>query len=85
MVSLISVAAEKKGVNLFRRFALMQHWCLHDGIPIKALVDPDDNDQLHMSDWATNSVTRALFEAITKAPAAAVRDGASVVPARAIT
>jgi hypothetical protein len=72
MVSLISAAAEKKGVNLFRRFGLMQHWCLKDGIPIEELVDPDDNDRLHMSDWATSCVTKALFEAITTAPAAAV-------------
>lgn len=72
MVSLISAAAEKKGVNLFRRFALMQRWCLQDGIPIEELVDPEDNDKLHMSDWATGCVTKALFEAITKAPPAAV-------------
>ena len=72
MVSLISAAAEKKGVNLFRRFGLMQRWCLKDGIPIEELVDPDDNDRLHMSNWATNCVTKALFEAITTAPAAAV-------------
>ncbi len=40
MVSLISAAAEKTGVNLFRRFALMQRWCLQDGVPIEQLVDP---------------------------------------------
>ena len=28
MASLISAAAEKAGVNLFRRFALMRRWCL---------------------------------------------------------
>jgi acyl-CoA thioesterase I len=68
MVSLISTAAEKKGVNLFHRFALMEHWCLHDGIRLEELTDPDDDNHLHMSDWATNCVTKALFEAITKAP-----------------
>ena len=72
MVSLISTAAEKKGVNLFRRFALMERWFLQDGILLEELVDPGDNDHLHMSDWATNCVTKALFEAITKAPPAAV-------------
>ena len=72
MVSLISGAAEKKGVNLFRRFGLMRRWCRQDGIPIEELIDPDDKDQLHMSDWATNCVTKALFEAITTAPPAAV-------------
>jgi len=72
MVSLISAAAERKGVNLFRRFALMRRWCRQDGIPIEDLVDPDDDSHLHMSDWATNCVTKALFEAITRAPPAAV-------------
>lgn len=70
MVSLISAAAVKKGVNVFRRFALMQRW-RQDGVPMADLVDPEDPSQLHMSDWATNCVTKALFEAITKAPQAA--------------
>jgi acyl-CoA thioesterase-1 len=72
MVSLISAAADKKGVNLFRRFELMRRWCRKDGIPIENLVDADDDSHLHMNDWATNCVTKALFEAITKAPPAAV-------------
>jgi acyl-CoA thioesterase-1 len=72
MVTLISTAAEKKAVNVFRRFALMERWCLHDGIQLEELTDPDDNDHLHMSNLATNCIAKALFEAITKAPPAAV-------------
>jgi acyl-CoA thioesterase I len=70
MVSLISAAAEKAQVNVFRRFALMRRWCLQDGIPIAELIDPTDDSQLHMSDWATNCVTQALFGAIVGAPSA---------------
>jgi hypothetical protein len=72
MVSRISAAAEKAHVNVFRRFALMRRWRCEDNIPMADLIDPDDNSHLHMSDWATNCVTKALFEAITTAPAAAV-------------
>ncbi len=61
MVSRISAAGEKAGVNVFRRFALMQRWCLHDHV---ALEKMDDGGQLHMSDWATDCVTQALSGAI---------------------
>ena len=63
-VAMIAAAAEKAGVNVFRRFALMRRWCVDGGIPIAELIDPTDPSQLHMSDWATNCVTRALYGAI---------------------
>ena len=59
MVSLISAAAEKANVNVFRRFALMRRWC-DDHIPIDDLIDPADGSRLHMSDWCTNCVTQVL-------------------------
>jgi hypothetical protein len=46
-------AAEKAGVNLFRRFALMRRWCVDGSIVMAA-----------MSDWATNGVADALYGAI---------------------
>ena len=64
MVSRISNVAAKAGVNVFRRFALMKRWFAEDHIPMLELVDPADNDKLHMSDWATNCMTQALFGAI---------------------
>jgi acyl-CoA thioesterase I len=70
MVKRISAAAEKAGVNVFRRFALMQHWNLEDGIAMEELIRRDDPNHLHMSDWATNCVTQALYEAIINAPPA---------------
>ena len=72
MVARISAAAETAGVNVFRRFALMQHWNLEDGIAMEKLIRQDDPNHLHMSDWATNCITQALFEAIIKAPPATV-------------
>lgn len=62
ITSLISEVATEKGVNLFRRFALMQRW-VQDKIPIEELDDGADA-KLHTSDWATNCVTAALFQAI---------------------
>jgi acyl-CoA thioesterase-1 len=69
MVRLISAAADKAGVSVFRRFDLMERW-VKDGIDIKELIREGDSDKLHMSDWATNCVTQALCEAIGNALAA---------------
>jgi hypothetical protein len=67
METLIAAAAEKAHVNVFRRFALMRRWCLEGGVPIAELMDPTDDQHLHMSDWATHCVTQALYGAIAGA------------------
>jgi len=36
---------------------------------MEELIRRDDPNHLHMSDWASNCITRALYEAIIKAPA----------------
>jgi acyl-CoA thioesterase-1 len=70
MVKLISDAADKAGINVFRRFALMERWYDNgNGIPMTELVDPIDPDHLHMSDWCTGCVSQALCDAITNPPA----------------
>jgi acyl-CoA thioesterase-1 len=69
MVKLITEATQKAGVNLFRRFALMERWVVKDGIDIEKLIREGDQDRLHMSEWATGCVTQALYEAILNAPA----------------
>jgi hypothetical protein len=71
MVSLISAAAEKANVNLFRRWALMRHWHVHNNIGLHRMIDPADPDKLHQSDWSTLRFAQALRDAITKAPPAA--------------
>jgi acyl-CoA thioesterase-1 len=70
MVKLISDAGQKAGVNVFRRFALMERWVLKDGIDIAYLVREGDGEKLHVSDWATTCMTQALTDAILNAPAA---------------
>jgi GDSL-like Lipase/Acylhydrolase family len=67
MVKIISDAAANAGVNVFRRFELMERWVVKDGIEMKDLIREGDDSKLHMSDWATSCATRALFEAIVGA------------------
>ena len=70
IVSLIAAAAEKAGVNLFRRWALMRHWHIDNGIALDRMFAPTDPDKLHQSDWSTRRVSQALCQAITGAPPA---------------
>jgi hypothetical protein len=72
MVSLIAAAADKANVNLFRRWALMRHWHVHNNIGLDRMFDPTDPDKLHQSDWSTLRFAKALCDAITKTPPAKV-------------
>jgi lysophospholipase L1-like esterase len=67
MVAAISEIAHAKGVNVFRRFALMKGW--HDvaRISFDRLVDPGDETRLHASDWTTDKMTWELTNAIVAA------------------
>jgi acyl-CoA thioesterase-1 len=62
MVKRISELAEAAGVDVFRRYALMEQW----HIAMRELVDPADGLVLHMSDWATRNATQVLFDQIKK-------------------
>ena len=64
MMSLIAAAAEKFEINLFRRWALMRHWHIHNNVALSDMVDSIDGDQLHQSDWSTLQVSKALSGAI---------------------
>jgi acyl-CoA thioesterase-1 len=66
MVARIAAAAEKAQVNVFRRFDLMVQW-VKDGATLADMTDPLDTSKLHMSEWATDGVTRALDGAIGEA------------------
>ncbi|MGY8708380.1 GDSL-type esterase/lipase family protein [Bradyrhizobium sp. 18BD] len=67
MVAAISEIAHAKGVNVFRRFELMQGW--HDiaKISFDRMVDPGDDTRLHASDWTTDKMTWQLTTAINAA------------------
>jgi len=48
----------------------MREWADHL-VPMEELVRKGDQLKLHMSDWATNCVTAALFRSIRRAVEAA--------------
>jgi hypothetical protein len=66
MMSSIAAAADKFKVNLFRRWALMRHWHIHNNVPLADMIDPTDGDELHQSDWSTMQVSKALLTAFNK-------------------
>jgi GDSL-like Lipase/Acylhydrolase family len=70
MVSLIADAAKTADVNLFRRWALMRHWHVHNNVALADMLDPTDPDKLHQNDWSTMEVAKALCTAVGKVMAA---------------
>jgi hypothetical protein len=71
MVKLIDEVAKRAGVNVFRRFALMRHWNKDSNIPIEQMINQDDNQHLHQSEWCTNCIVRSLDVLIADAVARA--------------
>jgi hypothetical protein len=67
MVSLISAVAQDAHVSVFRRWALMRHWHVHNNATFEQMLDPTDQpDRLHQSDWSTLRISQALCEAIAR-------------------
>jgi hypothetical protein len=66
MMASIAAAADKFKVNLFRRWALMRHWHIHNNVPLADMIDPSDPDKLHQNDWSTMQVSKALRTTINK-------------------
>ncbi|KAB2881861.1 MAG: SGNH/GDSL hydrolase family protein [Pseudorhodoplanes sp.] len=64
MVDLIALAAKKENVNLFRRFAVMRHWYLHDRVPFERFLSPDE---LHLNDWSYGCLAKLLAGDIAEA------------------
>jgi hypothetical protein len=69
MLSLIAEAAATAGVNVFRRFAMMQAWHEVERFSFDTMIDPTDETRLHQSDWSTQRVAFELCEAIAAAAA----------------
>ena len=69
MVRLIADAADRAGVNLFRRFALMRHWINDGNVPVDQLINPADG--LHQTELCTSWMTQALDILISDAVARA--------------
>ncbi len=68
IVSIIAAAAEKAGVSVFRRWALMRHWHVQNGISFARMIEQADDAKLHQSDWSTQRIATALCEAVSRAP-----------------
>ena len=64
MVAAIRDIARKAGVNVFRRFALMEAWHEVEGISFDRMVDLTDQYRLHDSDWATARLSQTLMDQI---------------------
>jgi lysophospholipase L1-like esterase len=64
MVEAISQLARDAGVNVFRRFAFMEGLYQVERVSFDRMVDPNDDDRLHDSDWATGRVAAAVKLAI---------------------
>jgi acyl-CoA thioesterase-1 len=64
MVTLIATTANRTGVDLFHRFALMKRWREIDGLTFASFLSPDG---LHMNDWSYACLARGLGEAIAEA------------------
>jgi lysophospholipase L1-like esterase len=67
MASEIERLAAAAGVNVFRRFDLMRRWHQHERVSFDRMVNPNDWDRLHHSDWATDRISWALFQVMLNA------------------
>lgn len=66
MVSLSAKATEMAGVNLFRPWALMRHWHVHNRISFDRMLAPTDVDKFRQSDCSTLRLSTALRDTIVK-------------------
>ena len=64
MIDLLRNTAREERINVFHRFAVMQHWKEVDGISFESLLSPDG---LHMNDWSYGCIANLLSIAITDA------------------
>jgi lysophospholipase L1-like esterase len=67
MEALIGDEAAAAGVSVFRRFRLMRQWHDDEQVSFDALVDPEDRDRLHQSEWSTLRVASELKDCIVEA------------------
>ncbi|GGI29844.1 alpha/beta hydrolase [Bradyrhizobium guangdongense] len=64
MQSLISQIASEKRITVFNRFEIMRSWQYDHYIPLEQMVDPNDLEKLHLSDWATGQIADDLTDYI---------------------
>jgi acyl-CoA thioesterase-1 len=64
MVQLISTAAKREDVDLFRRYDVMRRWKDVDHIPFEVSAAPDG---LHLNDWSYGCMAKGLAQSIAEA------------------
>lgn len=69
MVSLIEEAAAGASVrvNIFKRFDLMRNQCEVERISFDRVLDPNDFDRVHHSDWSVNRTAWLLADCMANA------------------
>jgi lysophospholipase L1-like esterase len=74
MVDQIARTAKEEGVDLFRRFDIMQSWHEAQHLPFDAFMSPDG---LHQNDWGYGCVAKLLAGAIAEAATRPVASAAA--------
>ena len=69
MLEIIARIASDRRIGLFRRFEIMRHWHVDDGIPFEQMISNADGNWLHQNDWSYNCIASALCDGIVKAVA----------------
>ncbi len=77
MVSVIAAASTSRGVDLFRRFAVMREWHDAAAIPFGAFLSPD---LLHMNDWGYACFAKLLAAAMAEAATRPVVAAGTITP-----
>lgn len=67
MLKIIETIATEHDVALFRRFEIMRHWHVSDGIPFGQMISNFDGNWLHQNDWSYNCIAQALCDGLAEA------------------
>ena len=80
IVDVIERAAAYAKVNLFRRFELMRGWYEIEQVSFDTMLDPQDRDRVHQSDWSTDRVAGELARVIAEAVEATSKTSPPTAP-----
>ena len=80
IVDVIERAAANAKVNLFRRFELMRGWYEIEQVSFDTMLDPQDRDRVHQSDWSTDRVAGELARVIAEAVEATSKTSPPTAP-----
>lgn len=67
MLSLIEDVAARAKVDVFQRFAMMRAWHEVERVSVDRMINPDDVERLHHSDWSARRLGWELANAIANA------------------